>query len=541
MISSGTAPARSARTVAAWSALLEWVVIGLLFAASGAWPVPDVNETVYLTKARHAADPNWGRGDFFLETPDAHGVFFRLIGPLTASLSLPTAAWIGRWLGWLAVAGGFVHAIRPLVPGTWARLVSAALFALALRQTTAAGEWVLGGCEAKVFAWGAVLAAVGEWNHGRWPTAWALAGGGTALHPLVGGWAQVALVGAAWWTGTPWLPHGDKRAPAALWMAVGIGLAAAGVVPALALSGGATAAEKIEATRIYVVERLPHHLLVRTFADGLVARHVLAVCVWLLLRQRLPPTAPRRRTAALTGAALAISLAGCAISLAEPFAPAATRGLLRYYWFRLGDGLVPFTLAATVAAALADAGVVAGICPLPVRLVRTLTVVALAADIGWQSSHWPLPGRAGLVARADTRVDAPAWEAICRWVAANTPADARFLTPRGASSFTWLTGRAEVVGWKNSPQDVQSLLAWRRRITDCYSRDGALKGMVNSTAELGRDRALSVAERYGADHAIIPTDVPGLDRFGWEMLHREGVYAVYRLPVPTSPAATPEP
>ena len=76
--------------------VVEWLLILLVFAAAGAWPVPDVNETVYLTKARHAADPTWAQGDFFLETPDAHGVFYLLMGPIAAALPLEPPAWIGR-------------------------------------------------------------------------------------------------------------------------------------------------------------------------------------------------------------------------------------------------------------------------------------------------------------------------------------------------------------------------------------------------------------------------------------------------------------
>ena len=68
-----------------WRSALEVVAITAIFAAAGAWPVPDVNETVYLTKARHAADPAYAAGDFFLETPDAHGVFYLLLGPLAAT------------------------------------------------------------------------------------------------------------------------------------------------------------------------------------------------------------------------------------------------------------------------------------------------------------------------------------------------------------------------------------------------------------------------------------------------------------------------
>jgi len=519
-------------------AALELLGTLLLFAASAAWPVPDVNETVYLTKARHAVDPAWGRGDFYLESADGHAVFFRLLGPLTAALPLPTAAWVGRWLGWLAVAVGFHHAVGPLVPpGVW-RLAAAALFALGLRQTAAAGEWVLGGCEAKVFAWAAVLAASGEFTRGRWGRSWVLAGGGTAIHPLVGGWAQIALLAAAWWCRMPLLPRGGRRAAAAC-LAAGVALAALGVVPALSLTAGIAAAERAAAARIYVVDRLSHHLLPRTFADGLIARHVLAVFVWLLVRRVLPASGARDRSDTLTAIAVAIALAGAVISIFEPWAPAATYGLLRYYWFRLSDVFVPFSLATAAAAVLADGRVLAALGRLPAPLTRAVVLMALAADVVGQAWHWPLPGRTAPPSRADTRVDAASWDAVCRWVADHTPGDAVFLTPRGAASFTWLTGRAEVVAWKNNPQDSRALLEWRRRIADCFSRDGSLRGMVTSTAELGAERWRTVADRYGADHAIVPADTPGLDDVGWERVHREGVYAVYRRPSPASPRSDP--
>ena len=83
----------------------ETLLVALLFAAAAAWPTPDVNEAVYLTKARHATNPAWAAGDFFLDTPDAHGVFYLLAGPLAAALPLDQAAWVGRIAGWLAVAG----------------------------------------------------------------------------------------------------------------------------------------------------------------------------------------------------------------------------------------------------------------------------------------------------------------------------------------------------------------------------------------------------------------------------------------------------
>lgn len=519
----------TARTV------LEIAAVGVLFAAAAAWPVPDVNEAVYLTKARHAADPAWAAGDFFLETPDAHGVFYLLCGPLAAALPLEQAAWVGRVLGWLAVAVGYRHAIVPVVATTWGRIIAAALFSLALRHTTMAGEWVLGGCEAKVFAWAFVLGGVGEWLRGRFATAWLLSCVATAWHPIVGGWALVALVLAAlslhWRRSRSWQWPSAWQAAV---MVVGLVLAAAGVIPALGLSAGADAATRAAAARIYVVERLHHHLLPRTFAEAFVARHLLAVAMWWIVNRLASPTAARQRLTAFTLGALAISAGGVVVSLLEAVAPAAAYGLLRFYWFRLADVIVPLALAAAVAAVLerdAESARAFGMAP---RLVRLAVAVLLVLDLAAQSAHWPLPGRPALAARADAKVDPGGWADICLWVRTHTPADACFLTPRGSATFTWRTDRREVVSWKNSPQDAASLVAWRTRITDCFAPRTALAGMEQSTAALGPDRVRRVAARYGATHAIVPLDAPRLAEMPGERLHDNGIYAVYRLPPPSA-------
>jgi len=537
----------AARAPATWGRMaFELLAILAVFAAAGSWPVPDVNETAYLTKARHYADPAWCRGDFFLETPDAHGVFYLLLGPLAAAMPLEQAAWIGRWLGWLALAVGFRHAVAPLVAGVWPHVLAAAVFSLALRHTTAAGEWVIGGCEAKVFAWAMVLIAVGEIARGRFAWAWLALGAATALHPIVGGWGLVALA-MIWLAGT----SNRSSFGVGVWgggvlLLAGVLLAAWGVVPALGLSSGADAATRAAAAKIHVVERLTHHLLLRTFADGMVARHVLAILVWWLLRRAAgsgespassASEAARGRVDGFIMASLVISLAGCAISLLEPFAANAAYGLLRFYWFRLADVLVPLGLAVAVAAVLADDAAVGRLLPVRPGVTRAVVAVLLCLDLAHESRHLPLPGRTGLVARSDTKLDAASWRDICDWVAANTPADACFLTPRGAASFTWWTGRREVVGWKNSPQDARSLVEWRKRFADCFSRDGSFANMERSTAALGGERLRTAAERYGATHAIIPVEFASQVASPFERLYSNRGYAVYRvnLPQPTQP------
>ncbi len=520
----------------------EVLAAAALFAAAGAWPTPDINESVYLTKALHRADPAWCRGDFFLETPDAHGVFFVAFGPLIAALPPDSAAWVGRILGWLALAAGFRHAIAPLVDRSWARILAAAIFSMAVRYTPAAGEWVIGGCEAKVFAWAALLAGVGEVVRGRHAIAWVLCGAGAAVHPVVGGWGMV-VVAATWLAGhrrdqgPSWRGVTSPGVAPTAWLVVGVALAACGAVPAARLSADADAATRAAANLIYVVERLPHHLLPRSFAAGLVARHLLAIAVWWLLARDLPATAPRRRLTLLVGATLMLSLVGWLVSLAEPWAPAVVHGVLRFYWFRLADGIVPLALAATVAAILEDDGLVCRVIRVTPAVVRGVVVVALGLDLGVEAVHWPLPGRA-VVSRADLKVDARAWADACAWVRDHVPSDACFLTPRASASFLWRTGRREVVCWKNSPQDARSLVEWRRRIVDCLSPDDGITRLGASTAAFGADRMRAVAARYGATHAIVPLDTCGLDALPFPRLYANAGFAVLRLE-PLTAAARP--
>ncbi|MCK4615742.1 MAG: hypothetical protein KAT50_02645, partial [Pirellulales bacterium] len=248
-----------------WKNRLAYVcdlcMVFCLFAAAGAWPTPDVNEAHYLTRARHEFNPSWAEHDFFLNTPEAHGLFALVIGPVAGGFPLWIAAWIGRAVGWIALAVGFIHVARGVLRQRYSRVLAAALFSLGLRYTTAAGEWMIGGCEAKVFAWAGVLFAVGEIVRDRWSSGWIVLGFSTAIHPLVGGWGMIACVVEQCFVSR-------KIRLSFLPCLAGIGIAMIGVVPALMLSFGVDQAIRLEANRIYVTERLPHHLLPRAFASG---------------------------------------------------------------------------------------------------------------------------------------------------------------------------------------------------------------------------------------------------------------------------------
>ena len=65
---------------------------------------------------------------------------------------------------------------------------------------------------------------------------------------------------------------------------------------------------------------------------------------------------------------------------------------------------------------------------------------------------------------SDRQVD---WIAVCQWIRDNTPPDSLWFTPKYQQSFKWYAERAEVVCWKDVPQDNAAVLEWFQRIEEC--------------------------------------------------------------------------
>ena len=134
---------------ARWRAAATTLLVGFVFAAYGAYPPPDPNEPHYLTKARHFWDPQWCAGDLFLESRAAHALFYAVWGSPARWVPLAMLAWIGRACTWLLLAYGWPRRGGVLgVRGAWAAL-GAVLFVELQERCQLAGEWVIGGLEAK--------------------------------------------------------------------------------------------------------------------------------------------------------------------------------------------------------------------------------------------------------------------------------------------------------------------------------------------------------------------------------------------------------
>lgn len=519
-----------------WQRVAEVLLIVLVFFVVGGDPPPHVNEPHYLCRLKHYWNPEWCAGDLFLESADTQVVFIWTFGWVTRWLSLSATAWTGRILAWGFLAWSWQRLSWRVIPRPFAAVLSAAVFVTLISYAHLAGEWVVGGVEAKCFAYGFVLFALAELVDRRWNRLWLLLGAATAFHPLVGGWSTLVCAGI-------WLLEDRRVRPLHTMLPGIIGwavLAAWGVVPALMLTWNDPPALVAEASRIYVFERLPHHLaLLRLPTSELVVRllrHTSLLAILAVLQLTTSRSAAlgqpsekatdsttfglKRTTHFAWGAAL-LAFAGLMIELAWWNQPLLAARLQRYYWYRLTD------FAAAMAVALQLAGLIAaGTARRQVWATGLLTATVVIAGWNLASMTWQRTVRPVPPADAKLR-DYAAWVEACEWVAENTPPDALFLTPRLNQSFKWRAGRAEVVNRKDIPQDARSIVEWFRRIQEIYqyNETGSEPQLLDSLGILGSERVQELAHEYGAEYVLMDrSQLLSLPRVFWNE-----EYVIYRI------------
>ncbi len=490
---------------------LTWCVAWfVLLAASllvaGARP-PHVNEAHYLTKARHYYDSDFGAGDLFLESRDAHALFFATLGRATEYWGLEQAAWIGRLVIWSALAAGMLWLFATIgLSGSSA--LAAGLSMIALQKLTPmAGEWIVGGVEGKGFAFVLSLVSLTCCARGKWEWGLVAAGASAAWHVLIGGWWML-LVAASLIVEERWSAVGRRRYWSAGFAAAA--LAMIGLLPALRLNRGVPSAVAAEAASIYVYQRLSHHLLFQRFPPQAIAGHFLGWGIFWTLWFPLRNDPMVRRVGRLVWGAGVVMVLGIAISLWSEWAPPASARLARYYWFRTSDWLLPLGLVVVAARhavvrRLQNGPAVTG--PRGAWPLVAACLLFLAAFPGpLLDEQWrrlpPACRQSGLF-RGDPRSDwdevLAEWQAACRWARDHSPAGAVWLTPRHQQTFKWYSGRAEVVNWKDVPQDAPSLVQWWRRYQRVYPREVVRYGL---TAH-GPQHLRRLADEYGARWVLI--------------------------------------
>lgn len=488
---------------------LEWLGLILLFAIFAGQETPGVNEAHYLAKARHFWDPAWCGRDLFLRSRDAHQVFAAAIGWLAGLLPLPAVAWVGRIVTWAALAAGWQRLSDALWPRSGLALLSAGLWLALLDHGSMAGEWVVGGVEAKSWAYAAVFCGLACFVAERWNRGLAWLGLATCCHVLVGGWALVAA-GAAWVGCGPFRPSLRVLWPG--FVSAGL-LSLPGLVPAVLLTAGTDPVVAGDAAWIYVYGRLSHHLVFHRFDPFAIAAFAGVLVVWLVAAAATPCDLRaghlgQRPVRGFVGGAVVIAVAGALIDQLLLGQWELSAKLLRYYWFRLADAMVP------AGAALACVGVIAGYWGTRPRLARGVLAATLAVAVAGVAvsalDHGMLSGSVGdpqwnwlererFLARGDRPLVARQWRDACGWIRDHTPADSLWITPRHQQTFKWFAERAEVVNGKDVPQDAAAVVEWQERREALFPPETGGAGLTG----LGERRLVELARRYGAEYVLV--------------------------------------
>lgn len=503
--------------------LLEVGLIFVIFALFAAQLPPDVNESHYLTKAKHGWDSEWCPGDLFLSSSFSHWLFYAVTGWLNSFLSLSQVAWTGRMVTWLFLAFAWQRLSWSILPKRGMAIVSATLFLLLNDRFHLAGEWVVGGYEAKGLAYGFVLLGLSRIAQAKPVSGATCFGAATAFHVLVGGWAWVA-----WISGNALL-WAFRREPAKrltqkttwkLWHWLpAVVMSLIGVLPPLLSDMSADADSASAASLIYVNQRIAHHLNFSAFPSMHVARF-LAMTIGLLLiaRQlnRLNETGGSRWTQLFWFAAgsLSISMVGLLLSgLAEQPDAFSTwsAGMLRFYWFRLADFAVPCSLAVACSIVLYRLLAATDLQNRSLQRIRggvfvlALAAAAVSMIVDRHMDPRPRADRAALPEFGNnwerTLGTFENWKSVCRWINENTEEDAVFITPDSQQTFKWYAGRTEVVSWKDVPQDATSMIQWRQRVSElCEPQRRYEPGLMSYSDQQLRE----FGKRYKAKYLLVP-------------------------------------
>jgi hypothetical protein len=488
---------------------VEVLLLACFFFLVAGGPPPAVNEAHYLTKAKHYWDSGFAPLDFFLNSADAHLAFYWSIGWLTKFCSLTVTAWIARWIVWLLVAGGLTSLSRSLGHRRGLGIICGVLFYVLQSNFHLAGEWVVGGVEGKGFAYGFCLLAMAHVIRNKWNVVWVLLGVSVAFHVLVGGWLTVLIVIYR----IIQLSRSRSFKPYELW-AGGIGLCIGliGFIPAWGLGAAADDLVLRRANYISVHVRLSHHLLFSNFGFDRCIKFVSLTAILLLVWWRTGANVSRNINVLIHISLMSLGLCvvGILLDLCLADASSLKNGLLRFYWFRTSDVLVP------VAAACGAVSLGTTLSRRSELAAKVLTV-SIAIIVVWpvwefqNSRFWDPRPQGDVLALPHSTIADPYRQremtlrierhflACCHWIRRHTPSDAVVITPVRQQTFKWNALRAEVVTRKDMPQDAAGLVGWYERRESLYPVRNGRRGL----RQLSNDEIASSANTFGANYLLI--------------------------------------
>ncbi len=466
------------------------------------------NEAQTLANVYHFAHSGWLANDWFLSLDTVYRIPFNIfLFPLAKFLSLPVLALSSRiiLIGLMSLALTKFFEVIKLTPG------SIALFTLiAFRMKgMLAGEDMLWHVEAKILSYILVIVGLTSFLKGNNRKMWLYFGGATAFHPLVGGYSVISLL-FAWF----FLEKKDKSGilrsspffTVTGWPGIGI------VLYNLISSRGASGS----VSDLLYVARHPHHMLPTSFIRHvhkwfpawmdytIIIGNVIFCIAVLTIAFFILKKGTQRKLLYFAAGSSVIFTVGILLYLTGQY------HLLKYYPFRFGDVILPFTAYILF---------LRGVDKYLFRkksLLSTITAVAVLTVSGvlftMETSNiiqrnTPFAIINGKQANVE----------LYSWIQENTPEDAVFIISPFIDNFNITAERAQFVTFKHIPQNERDVMEWYEKLTLLNGGvgfyDGGisidLRGFRVNYDSLNDGQLFEMGRKYGPDYYLGPPERTG--------------------------------
>ena len=486
--------------------LRHWHVISLLalfFVLLGK-PVPHGNESIYLTMLlRHWNEGFLDNDWLFSQAHPEHFVFNSIFGSLALVVPMGVIAWVGRIASWTLTVLALLRLGQRVGLSARAMSVAIALWVV-YRQSIVAGEFVLGGFEAKSFAYVLMIHALVMFCDQRHRAGAACLGVAFSFHPVIGMWSALAAGLALLVNRTP-----IRQVAEVVGMTFACSLP--GLIP-IVLMAGASSAGSVGDARWLALVHMPFHLdpLSWSKADLLLSAMMMAFCV-VHGRQRMNRS-HFRFLLAFESALCLFFLVGVAWRVGGVYS------LIRLMPFRLFGVLISLFFLMHVmhavfhiekvrsSRAMMALGVLAVVClgnPIESAWGQIKSTMQL-----WASPHDSL-GNAMV------------------WVARHTERDCVVILPPWRKDSYALAKRAQVATWEFVPYG--EIGEFRERIEDLigtkwqvFDGRGVPQLMEDAYRQLSGEQVKRLALKYGAAYFV------SNQSYQFEVVHRTGDYRIYR-------------
>jgi hypothetical protein len=422
------------------------------------------NEVDVLPLAKQFVDRDWISNDWYLNLETNYRHLFQIIfGWLIVHLGFLATSIIGRLFCYALIATGLVLLGQKLgLSLTYLLLATIALTYQGYLQGAIAGEWFVGGLEAKAVAYGLILIAIPLMLSRRYILMMLLLGSATSFHVLVGGWAFLTTLG--WLCLRPQerlLKQGQG-----IWLLLGVYIVASSfaIPSAWQQLSAVDLPGDISPSFIYVFLRLPHHLNPFAWHPLLWLRLAIYIGIWVWCVTILKKLANAQGWQPVDYARLElteftlISLIPFAMGIAIAFFDHQGKWL-QYYPCRFGDMMLPFTTYLLTACTLQT--------KFSLKKHRSISLILIGCILFTQITFFSQSAIASQNFPTQQQDVNPQWKLMSSWIKENTPQDAIFIShPWYLANFTWMTQRATVVKLKMFPQTKGAIVEYYQRLND---------------------------------------------------------------------------